>query len=232
MSHQRLRAWLTRLLLPPAIPILAMADTGLAARTPSDDCLVAISSAARQTGVPETILRAVSLTETGRRDESGTLRPWPWAINDAGESLWFSGKDEAVAFLQSALAEGRRNLDIGCFQLNWHWHGGGFASVRAMIDPRQNALYAAHFLQDLYYRTGGDWEKAVAGYHSQTTEFAEEYLKKFLPILAELGKSTALPPEPSERVNSFPLLKAGGILAPASLVPLTARARPLIGGGE
>ena len=78
-----------------------------------------------------------------------------------------------------------RNLDIGCFQINLRWHGHAFASVAQMFDPLANARYAAEFLTDLH-REFGDWDAAVAAYHSRTPHFATRYMERFHRIYAAL----------------------------------------------
>lgn len=200
------------------------------AASPADQCHQAIALAAQQTGVPQEILLAVALTESGRKTAQGN-QPWPWALNQGGEGLWFASKAEALDHLNSVLASGVSNIDIGCFQLNWRWHGEAFASAEAMIDPGRNATYAADHLLRLRRQTGS-WEKAVSSYHSATPDLAERYMARFLPIYAGVldggvPAPAALPAGP--RVNSYPLLQAGGAAAPGSLVPAAAGLSPLFG---
>lgn len=52
------------------------------------------------------------------------------------------------------IGQGAGNLDIGCFQLNYRWHGAAFASLADMFDPDRNATYAADYLASHYQRTG------------------------------------------------------------------------------
>ena len=86
-----------------------------------DLCVSAAQIAADRTGVPVAVLMAITLTETGRSSETG-LRPWPWAVNQAGQGYWFATLEEAVAFAENQLDLGLRNFDVGCFQLNHRWH--------------------------------------------------------------------------------------------------------------
>ena len=65
------------------------------------------------------------------------------------------------------MAAGRRSFDVGCFQINYHWHGHNFPSLEAMFDPDTGADYAARFLQSLYAERG-NWSAAAGAYHSQT----------------------------------------------------------------
>ena len=75
-------------------------------------CERAIIAGARRAGVPQDVLHAISLTETGRA-QGGRLRPWPWAINREGKGFWFKNREEALAFAKASLAEGRRSFDVG-----------------------------------------------------------------------------------------------------------------------
>jgi hypothetical protein len=148
-------------------------------------CERAILTGARRGGVPVDVLRAVALAETGRMI-GGRMRPWPWAINREGEGHWFASRDEALAFAKASVAAGRRSFDVGCFQINYHWHGHAFASLEAMFDQEIGGTYAAQFLRSLEAEFGG-WSAAAGAYHSRTPVFAERYRARFDRILAGLG---------------------------------------------
>lgn len=191
-------------------------------------CEDAAAQAAQQSGVPIAVLRAIALAESGR-NHGGALRPWPWTLNEGGRGSWFETADAALAHLRAALASGRSNIDIGCFQINHRWHSDRFFSLEAMLDPRSNALYAAGFLAQLY-RESGDWSIAAGAYHSRTPEHATRYRGRFDTLLASL---TDMPPaEPPRRPatalrnNLFPLLQGGGGGTGGSLVPAGAATGP------
>ena len=172
---------------------LFLALGGTPARATEPDaaiCERAIVAGARAVGVPQEVLHAISLTETGRPD-GGRLRPWPWAINREGQGHWFKSRDEAFAFAQASLAAGRRSFDVGCFQINYHWHGHNFPSLEAMFDPEVGATYAARFLMSLYLERGS-WLAAAGAYHSQTPARASVYRARFERILAGLGGNADL----------------------------------------
>jgi hypothetical protein len=164
----------------PAAPALADHDEAGA-----QVCERAIVAGARDEGIPEGVLHAISLTETGRA-QGGRLRPWPWAINREGQGYWFRDRDEALAFARASVAAGRTSFDVGCFQINYFWHGRNFASLEAMFDPRTGADYAAGFLKSLYLERG-DWSAAAGAYHSQQPDRASVYRARFDRILAGLG---------------------------------------------
>lgn len=187
-------------------------------------CTDAAHAAARQTGVPPEVLLAIAQVESGR-PQSGRVTPWPWTINDSGTGHWYATRAQAESAAQTIRDAGRSNFDIGCFQLNFRWHGDAFASIPAMFDPGANALYAARFLRALHDELG-DWSAAAGAYHSRTPEYAQRYRARFDRALAALGGDAGAAPGPlrggaqAARVNWFPLLQPGGAGAPGSLVPL------------
>jgi hypothetical protein len=218
--------------------ILMVAPLGARGATTADDpanlCRDAALAASAHTGVPADVLLAISLTETGRRVQ-GELRPWPWAINHAGTGAWYATEVEAVAAIDALTAQGLRNFDVGCFQLNHRWHAGAFTSAADMIDPVRNADYAARFLLD-HYRDTQDWGLAAAAYHSATPEYASQYQARFEAILANLsptalqdGNIAVADADIPARPNAYPLLVAGQTGTAGSLVPMGQSARPLFG---
>lgn len=203
--------------------------------TASEICDLAAQEAAQNSEVPLELLMAISRVETGRA-HGGNLEPWPWAINQAGQGHWFEDAGQAIGFANEQLAQGQENFDVGCFQINLHWHGENFGSIEDAFDPRNNAAYAAQFLTELFQSEGG-WPEAVAAYHSRTPEEADAYLTKVETALTDLRDSGMAPPAPEAliamaeadqpRVNRFPLLQSGRQGAGASLVPITDGGIPL-----
>ncbi len=192
---------------------------------PSDLCLSAARTAAAQQGVPAEMMIAVGLAETGRRQD-GVLRPWPWTANLNGEGFRFDSAAELQRFASAAISRGETSIDIGCFQVNYRWHGDAFGSLEQMIDPLTNARYAAYFLRGLADELGG-WQAAVGAYHSRSPPRAAAYRQRVADLQAGLppeGGFPALPPPTDTqiaRLNSFPLLGTGGNAgALGSLVPL------------
>ncbi len=116
--------------------------------------------AARQHQIPVNVLYAVSLTETGR---GGKLDPL--AINVEGKAVFSKELPEALGKVARARAGGARLIDIGCMQINHHYHGRKFASVAEMFEPARNVDYGARFLIELKQREGS-WTMAVARYHA------------------------------------------------------------------
>jgi hypothetical protein len=210
-------------------------------------CDEAAARASASSGVPLSVLRAIALTETGRTRE-GAFRPWPWTVNMEGKGTWFDSFEEARAYVAQHHARGARSYDVGCFQINYRWHGQHFASLDQMFDPDANAAYAARFLSELHAELG-DWSRAAGAYHSRTPYFAGKYRTRFDRIRGRLvaagggaepevdvaraepsrapgaAPETAAVPGPARDVeirdNRFPLLLATGAdRGLASLVPL------------
>jgi soluble lytic murein transglycosylase-like protein len=144
----------------PAIATLALISFTSEVQASRGACEGAISAAAAKYGVPEGILYSVGLTETGRK---GSLAPY--AMNVEGKAFYFDNLDEALEAFQRAREGGAVLIDVGCMQINQHFHGEHFTSVEAMFDPRRNVEYAARFLSDLHGRHE-TWTMAVARYHA------------------------------------------------------------------
>ena len=187
----------------------------VAAVDPADLCEAAAQSAARASDVPIEVLQAIARVETGRADGTGRVRPWPWAINVAGQGQWLESRDAALRHARTAQGTGIRNIDLGCFQINYHWHGDAFASLDTMIDPETNAAYAARLLAGLYSRHGS-WSAAAAAYHSSTPVHAERYQARFDAALRQVRAHPPDPDVPTRRRNAtLPLAAIGG--GPGSL---------------
>lgn len=221
---------LSRIILLGCVQVLpAHAD-------PTDICLTAARDAAAVSDVPLSVLIAITQTETGR-GQGGETRPWPWTVNMEGEGHWFDSRDEALAYVFENYNRGARSFDIGCFQINFRWHGEHFNSIEEMFDPAANAAYAARFLSNLHAETG-DWSAAAGAFHSRTEVHAAGYRTTFdrfrdeaiaagadsgagysgaSPVLLAAADTQAEP-----RGNSFPLLQTStGNRSLGSLVPLS-----------
>jgi len=230
----------TLALLWALLPTASAAATSQSA-DPSGLCEAAALVASAQEGVPISVLTAISLNESGRK-QGGSFRAWPWTVNMEGAGHWFDSPEEGLAYAQKEYDRGARSFDVGCFQINYRWHGEHFTSIAQMFDPLANALYAARFLRELYAEQGS-WEGAAGAYHSRNPQFAEGYAARFsrfrgdflnrngetLPAipdlqLAELTSAGVSPlpfGQPEQRPNTFPLLQAGAGAGFGSLVPIS-----------
>ena len=123
-------------------------------------CESHMAAAARRHGVPLGMLYAIGLTETGRRQSLH-----PWALNIHGRTLFAASRQEALRAFRKARARGKTLIDLGCMQINHHYHGRHFRSPWEMLDPARNVDYAARFLKRLGRREGS-WTMAAARYHA------------------------------------------------------------------
>jgi len=203
-----LLAWTVLLVLTP--PFTARAETDL--------CDQAARIAAAEHSVPLAILQAITRVETAQ-GKTGDLRPWPWAINIAGQGSWPATRHQAETMVRRAIAQGKSSIDIGCFQLNLRWHGDAFPDLTRMFDPLGNARHAARFLAQLH-RQSGDWRLATGRYHSTTPALAETYLTRIEDTATAMGlpvDTTRHEPGTGNRIHMF--MVDGAPMTPGSLVP-------------
>lgn len=203
-----------------------------ASASPSRLCDDAARIASEQTGVPLSILRAITLAETGHTS-AGTAGfvAWPWAVQADMRGHWFPDQQSAIAYANTLVGQGKSNIDIGCFQLNMHWHATAFQSVDDMFSPENNALYAATFLERLYQQTG-DWRAAVGRYHSRDASRAESYVQRLETLFEQhLARPATAAPAPQAQAKPAAVSQRFGlVLARGPLIQAARNARPLIGG--
>ena len=143
-----------------ALSLVALAAFTSDATASAGRCEREILSAAAKYGVPAGILYSVGLTETGRK---GSLQPY--ALNIEGKAVFAGSASEALQEFDAARARGAKLIDMGCMQINHHFHGKEFPSAAEMLNPRRNVDYAARFLANLHARHE-TWTMAVARYHA------------------------------------------------------------------
>lgn len=213
--------------------IFGLQGVGFARASDARLCDQAALIAAQTSDTPFEVLQAIARVETGR-NVAGQTTPWPWAVNYGGKGYWFETETQAYDFANTLLSQGEDNFDIGCFQVNQHWHGSKFASLKAALSPKGNAAVAAAYLKTLFDQSG-DWGGAVAAYHSKTEANGESYRTKVEAMLQQMrGAGAATEPEQVAQVqpeNSFPLLRQGTSAHGASLVPIDAGGTPLFDVG-
>jgi hypothetical protein len=129
-----------------------------------------IADAERKYNIPESLLRAIALEESAVNS-----RPYPWAICVNGKSHYYPTKAEAIAATRRFIAVGKRNIDVGCMQVNLMHHRHAFRNLEEAFDPRRNIEYAAKFLLALKNEYG-TWARAVCFYHSRTAKHYKPYL--------------------------------------------------------
>ncbi|GGH39439.1 Transglycosylase SLT domain-containing protein [Cribrihabitans marinus] len=190
-------------------------------------CDRAAIRAAGRHGIPDDVMLSITRVETGR-SAGGEVRPWPWTVNMEGKGHWFETEQAAQAFVFARFKAGARSFDIGCFQINYRWHGSGFRSIEEMFDPERNADYAAVFLRELHAEFG-DWTRAAGAYHSRTERHAAVYERKFDDMRRTVARSTTddTPAVTQRRVRTTPLTTGQTRLG--SLVPVGSSGIALIG---
>lgn len=153
----RTRALAAKALLLALATAAASTSSAIASSNP---CEAEILSASARYGVPEGILYAVGLTETGRK---GSLQPY--ALNIEGRAVFARSASEAISEFKTAARNGSKLIDLGCMQINHHYHAENFSGLGEMLDPRANVDYAARFLVRLKAKHK-TWSMAVARYHA------------------------------------------------------------------
>ena len=93
-----------------------------------------------------------------------------------GGQIYFRDKQTATHYLSNIE---NKNIDVGCMQINYFWHGKNFNKITDMLNPQINIMYAAKFLKEKFLKTGS-WQYAIRQYHSNNREKNKIYFKKFL----------------------------------------------------
>ena len=134
---------------------------------------------AAERDIPQSVLYAVALTESGKRvAPADRYRPWPWTLNVAGRGYFFESRQAAWQALMAHLEDGRRSIDIGLMQVNWHYHQKRLGTPWQALDPYHNLRVGAGILQDCYL-TRQDWWASVGCYHSPTNSHrADQYRRR------------------------------------------------------
>lgn len=189
-----------------ALIISDLSIATLAESSDSDVCDQSIEHVAASSFVPRAVIFKIARLETGRRVD-GRIVSWPWSLNNGGKAYYLKDSATALRTLAKLMAEGEKNIDVGCMQLNIRWHSEFFNSLEQMMNPLHNVRYAARYLETLYKETGS-WEKAVRYYHSRNTKFNDLYYAKFrkmkLPSTSQMLASSQL----SKELPSFQNLNA------------------------
>lgn len=153
-------------------------------------CDMAIRQFERVHGIPDKLLKAISLVESGRKMPGGQHVAWPWTINANGTPYVFSSKREAVTKVKELQAAGIDSIDVGCMQVNLKYHPTAFRNLEEAFDPYTNIAYAARFLKQKQL-DHGSWHTAVAHYHSATPEHHIPYRERVLKTWATVKQTPA-----------------------------------------
>jgi hypothetical protein len=121
--------------------------------------------AARQAGVPASVLYAIALQESGARFNKNRLAPWPWTLNVAGRAERYATYRDACAGLYRALSRApAKRIDAGLGQINLGYHAHRYEAPCELLDPYRNLAIAAEILKE-HHAPGEDWLLAIGRYH-------------------------------------------------------------------
>jgi hypothetical protein len=200
------------------LPLLFLLAPATAAASPPPSpsllCETAIAGAERTLRLPLRLLGAIAQVESGRPDDAGNVRPWPWTIDAEGSGQYFASKQQAIDAVRTLQARGVHSIDVGCMQVNLMYHPNAFASLDEAFDPIANALYAARFLNTLYGMSGS-WVQAAAAYHSQTPAIGADYQQRVMARWQHPGPAFAASVAPTAYRDFAPTSQVYGAFRPA-----------------
>lgn len=177
--------FLPALVLTLAVPAAASSATSGIYDLDSATCRKAIERTERELRLPSGIMQAISLAESGRWDKSSRSHfAWPWTVTARGKGRFYPSKDAAIAAVRQLRAEGVRNIDVGCMQVNLKYHPKAFADLDEAFDPDLNTRYAANLFAKLRL-ANRSITRAVAHYHSTTRHYNRPYTKKVVRLWNE-----------------------------------------------
>ncbi|MFP3554738.1 transglycosylase SLT domain-containing protein [Paraburkholderia sp. SIMBA_049] len=132
------------------------------------------------TSVDPKVLAGIALNESGLNG-----RAWPWTLNIAGQGFFFKTREDAYRVVQSLIARGRGDFDIGLMQINWGYHSRRFASPWDALAPATSIRVAEDILNENYSKTHSV-AKAIAYYHSANPVPGQAYLARFARHLNQI----------------------------------------------
>lgn len=132
------------------------------AQTLGEACPNLIYAAEQRYNIPNGLLMAIALTESG--DRSGG--PNPHAMNIGGTPYIAPDLERMVSVIQRGYAAGKISIDVGCLQINLKYHAQHFRSPFDLLNSRVNVDYGARYLAQLANDTGS-WRDAVMTYHNR-----------------------------------------------------------------
>lgn len=145
--------------------VLALMAWALAGPAPAQEVPPpAYQVAARQVGIPSSVLYAVALQESGTR-LNRRLVPWPWTLNVAGVGRRFPTQAKACAHLHLALrVVPPTRIDVGLGQINLSYQRHRYSRPCELLAPYRNLAIAADILREQHV-PGQDWLITVGRYH-------------------------------------------------------------------
>ena len=138
--------------------------------------------------LPENLLVSIALTESGKKLKNGEFVAWPWTTNIKGKGKFFDSKEKALKYVNKFIKKGRKNIDMGCMQVNHMYHPNAFINLEKAFDPETNVKWSANLIKNLYQKYGS-YREAVGYYHSYRTAKKNQYSKKVFNTWKNLNKN-------------------------------------------
>ena len=155
-------------------------------------CAYMVDLAEKAKRIPEGLLQAIALVESGRKRGRAAKVAWPWTVTTPKGGKFFETRAQAFQEVSALRADGKTNIDIGCMQVNLFYHGRGFGSLQEALSPVNNVAYATEFLVSLYRRYD-NWGDAVKHYHSSDPRKNNYYLQKVIAAWRQAGDAQESP---------------------------------------
>ncbi|WP_026600574.1 transglycosylase SLT domain-containing protein [Methylomonas sp. 11b] len=142
---------------------------------------------ARRHRIDPYILYAVALMESRKNGEQNRVMPWPWAINNAGNSFIPNSQQEAEVLLNQMLDQGKRNIDVGIMQVNLRWHGHRVAKPEQLLIPSINIEIGASVLSEAIQSAPDNLAHGIGRYYSwQNEPAAIQYGQKVIALANQI----------------------------------------------
>lgn len=142
---------------------------------------------ARRHRIDPYILYAVALTESRKDGEQNRVMPWPWAINNAGNSFIPNSQQEAEALLNEMLDQGKRNIDVGIMQVNLRWHGHRVAKPEHLLNPNTNLEIGAGLLAEAIKSAPNNLALGIGRYYNwKNVPAAVEYGQRVISLADQI----------------------------------------------
>jgi len=138
--------------------------------------------------IPRNLLKALSLVESQHKKGDSS---YPWTFNAQGIGYYCRSKQKAIEGIKEQQNRGIKSIDVGCMQINLHYHPKAFHGLGEALDPKHNVHYAAEFLKKLF-RKYKNWRVAVGHYHSSNPVEAKPYIEKVYKIQKYLNQKEGL----------------------------------------
>jgi hypothetical protein len=125
-------SWGTRAILA-GLTATALVPFPRSVNAATDDaklCGVETARQERLAAIPDHLLHAISLVESGRWDADHRVRiAWPWTVTSEGDGRFLPDKRSAIDLVRRLQSKGVSNIDVGCMQVNLRAHPAAFRDL-------------------------------------------------------------------------------------------------------